>query len=228
MNLQLGAVQNDTISKQTIEQSHIPDQSVGPILPDTYYASGWSIEEKDNKRYIWHDGANPTFSSFFIMQPDEQIGVAILSNMDTTFTTVIGKGVMDLWEGNNVSLNYTDSYQKLDKIITIFCIVIGCLGIIFSILLLRNFWEFKRKKRSRVSVKGKRLFLLLLHSLVVAAILLLLMILPKILGMNWGFIKVWAPTSVTVFYYSVITTSIIYYLFVMLLILSKKVSRKQR
>ena len=38
------------------------------------------------------------------MQPDEQIGVAILSNMDTTFTTVIGQGVMDLWEGNNVNL----------------------------------------------------------------------------------------------------------------------------
>ena len=31
LNLQLGAIQNDTISKQTIEQSHIPDQSVEPI-----------------------------------------------------------------------------------------------------------------------------------------------------------------------------------------------------
>ena len=57
------------------------------------------------------------------MQPDEQIGVAILSNMDSTFTTAIGQGVMDLWEGNNVNFNHTDGYQKLDKVVTILCII---------------------------------------------------------------------------------------------------------
>ena len=143
LNLQLGVIQNDTISKQTIEQSHVPDQTVEPILKDTDYASGWSIEEKNNERYIWHDGANPTFSSFIIMQPDEQIGVAVLSNLDTTFTTVIGRGVMELWEGNNVNANYTDGYQKMDKVITILCMMIGGLGIIFSVFLLRNLWKFK-------------------------------------------------------------------------------------
>ena len=224
LNLHLGAIQNDTISKQTIEQSHIPDQSVEPILQDTYYASGWIVEEKNDKRYILHDGANPTFSSYFIMQPDEQIGVAILSNMDTTFTTAIGQGVMDLWEGNNVNLNHTDGYQKLDKVVTILCIIIGCVGIIFSILLLRNLWKFNRKQRLWASLKGKRTFLFVLHSLFVTAILILMMGIPKILlGMTWEFIRVWAPTSVSVLYYSVIATIIIYYLFVSWLIITKKV-----
>ena len=223
LNLQLGAIQNDTISKQTIEQSHIPDQSVEPILQDTYYASGWIIEEKNDKRYIWHDGANPTFSSYFIMQPDEQIGVAILSNMDTTFTTAIGQGVMDLWEGNNVNLNHTDGYQKLDKVVTILCIIIGCVGIIFSILLLRNLWKFNRKQRSWASLKGKRIFLFVLHSLFVTAILILMMGIPKfLLGMTWEFIRVWAPTSVSILFYSVIATIIIYYLYVSWLIITKK------
>ena len=148
------------------------------------------------------------------MQPDEQIGVAILSNMDSTFTTAIGQGVMDLWEGNNVNLNHSDGYQKLDKIVTILCIIIGCLGIIFSILLLRSLWKFKRKQRSWASLKGKRIFLLVFHSLFVAAILILMMVTPKfLLGMTWEFIRVWAPTSISVLYYSVIATIIIYYLF---------------
>lgn len=221
--LHLGAIQNDTISKQTIEQSHIPDQSVEPILQDTYYASGWIVEEKNDKRYIWHDGANPTFSSYFIMQPDEQIGVAILSNMDTTFTTAIGQGVMDLWEGNNVNLNHTDGYQKLDKVVTILCIIIGCVGIIFSILLLRNLWKFNRKQRLWASLKGKRTFLFVLHSLFVTAILILMMGIPKfLLGMTWEFIRVWAPTSVSILFYSVIATIIIYYLYVSWLIITKK------
>lgn len=224
LNLQSGATQNNLFSKQTIEQSHISDQSVEPILQDTYYASGWNVEEKNEKRYIWHDGANPTFSSYFIIQPDEQIGVAILSNMDTTFTTAIGKGVMNLWEGNNVNLNHTDGYQKVDKVVTILCIIIGCLGVIFSILLLRNLWKFKRKQQTWTLLKGKRTFLFVFHSLFVAVILILVMVAPKIFNMNWGFIRVWGPASISVLYYSGITTIIIYYLFVLGLITTKEVS----
>ena len=103
LNLQLGSIQNDTFDKQTIEESHIPDQSVEPFYQE-YYSSGWSIMKKDDKQYILHAGQNPTFSSYLIMEPDEQIGVAVLSNMNTTFTTAIGQGVIDLWEGNKLTL----------------------------------------------------------------------------------------------------------------------------
>lgn len=222
LNLQLGAIQNDTISKEIIEQSHIPDQSGGPILQDTYYASGWSVEEKDEKRYIWHDGANPTFSAYFIMQPAKQIGVAILSNMDTTFTTEIGKGVMDLWEGNNVSLNYTDGYQKMDKIVTVLSILVGCLGTTLSILLLRNIWKLKRKQRVWASMKGKRIFLVAFHSLFTAVIFLFVMAAPKMLNMTWTFIRVWAPTSVTALYYIGIVTLFVYYFYLLGLMATTK------
>ena len=224
LNLQLGSIQSDTISKETIEESHIPDQSVKPFDQDTYYAIGWSIMKEDDKQYIFHAGENPTFSSYFIMQPDEQIGVAILSNMDSTFTTVIGKGVMELLEGNNININHSDSYQKLDKILTILCVIVGCLGIIIIAILLRSLWKFNKRQRTWVALKGKRIFLLVSHSLLVATILIFIMLAPKqLLGMSWEFIKVWAPTSISVFYYSGIAIIIIYYLFVLLLIVTKKV-----
>lgn len=223
MNVQLGSQQNNTIGEQIIKESHIPDKSVEPFDQDTYYASGWSIMKKDDKQYILHAGENPTFTSYFIMQPDEQLGVAVLSNMDSTFTTVIGQGVMDLWEGNNANINHSDSYQKIDKIVTILCVIVGFLGIIFSILSLRSLWKFNRKQRTLVALKGKRIFLLVFHSLFVAAILILMLIAPEILGISWEFIRVWGPTSISVFYYSGIATIIIYYFFVLLLIFTKKV-----
>lgn len=224
LNLQLGFIQRDRISQQIIEESHIPDQSVKPFDQDTYYASGWSIREKNDKQYIYHDGANPTFSSYFIMQSEKQLGVAILSNMDSTFTTAIGQGVMDFWEGNSVNINHSDGYQKLDKIISFLCIIFGCLGIFFSILLLRSLWKFKTKQQTSVEFKGKRLFLLVLHLLFVAAIFILLMMAPKILlGMSWEFIRVWGPTSISVFYYSLLATLILYFFLVLLLIITKKV-----
>ncbi|EON72147.1 serine hydrolase domain-containing protein [Lysinibacillus sphaericus] len=230
LNLQLGISQIYPIGKKIIQESHIPDQSVEPFDKDTYYASGWGVMEKDEKQYILHAGENPTFTSYFIMQPDEQLGVAILSNMNTSFTTAIGQGVMDLWEGGNVNNNHSDSYQKLDKIVTIICITIFGFGAFFSIFSLRIARKFYRKQRIRVSLSAKRIFLLSIHSLIVAAILTLLILFPKILfdGLPWEFIKVWGPTSISVLFYSVIVTSVIYYLFGLLLIFTKKNELKMK
>ncbi|MET4559569.1 CubicO group peptidase (beta-lactamase class C family) [Lysinibacillus parviboronicapiens] len=224
LNLQLGISQIYPIGKKIIQASHIPDQSVEPFDKDTYYASGWGVMEKDEKQYILHAGENPTFTSYFIMQPDEQLGVAILSNMNTSYTTAIGQGVMDLWEGKNVNNNHADNYQKLDKIVTIVCMTLFVLGAFFSIFSLLIVRKLYRKQRMRVSFNTKRILLLFIHSVIVAAILTLMILFPKILleGLPWGFIKVWGPSSISVLFYSVIVTSVMYYLFGLLLIVTKK------
>lgn len=64
--------------------------------------------------------------------------------------------------------------------------------------------------------------MLFIHSLIVVTILTLTIMLPKFLGYNWTFMKVWGPTSITVLFYSVIVTSVIYYLLGLLHILTKK------
>lgn len=222
MNLQFGNASSKKINKQLIQESHIPDTSVEPFNKDTYYASGWEVMKKNEKQYILHAGENPTYSSYIIMQANEQFGVAILSNMNSSFTTAIGQGVMDLWEGKNVSNNHSDSYQKLDKIVTILCIAFGCLGVIFILLSLRIIRKIFRKQRIRTALNVKRILVLSIHTLIVAAILILVILFPKILlGFTWTFIGVWGPISITVLFYSFIMTSIIFYLFGVLLIFTK-------
>jgi hypothetical protein len=177
------------------------------------YAYGWGILKDDDKKYILHAGENPTFSSYFIMQLDEQLGVAILANMRSSFTTAIGQGVMDLWEGKNVTSNHTDSYQKLDQIVTIICIVVGCFGTLFMLFTIRILRKLAKKQRNWTSLNGKRLLLFILHTLIVAASLTFMIMIPKILlgGLPWAFIKVWAPTTISLTLYSTLVVGIIYY-----------------
>ncbi|QDQ03414.1 beta-lactamase family protein [Lysinibacillus fusiformis] len=222
LKLQLGISQIYSIDKKIIQESHIHDQSVEPFDKDTYYASGWAVMDKDEKQYLFHAGENPTFTSYFIMQPDEKFGVAVLSNMNSSFTTAIGKGVMGLWEGKNVTTNHSDSYQKLDKVVTILCIVVASLGVILGLLLMRNVLKIKKKQRIGVSLSGKRIFLLIIHSMSVAAIVTLMIMFPKAKGLTWEFIKVWAPTSISALFYFVIVTGIIYYLYGLLLLFTKR------
>ncbi|MGE7024207.1 serine hydrolase domain-containing protein [Solibacillus cecembensis] len=225
MKLQLGSKQSSTIDAQIIQESHMPDQSVEPFEKDTYYAGGWSITKKDDKQYISHAGANPTFSAHIIMQPDQQIGVAVLSNMNSTFTTAISQNIMDLWEGNSVNNNLSDGFQILDEIATILCIIVSCLGAIFILILLRITWKLVRKQRIRVALNVKRTFVITIHSLLVATIVTLTLMTPKILlgGLNWEFIEVWGPTSISMLFYSVICASIIYYLLGLILIFTRKI-----
>ncbi|MFT9820851.1 serine hydrolase, partial [Lysinibacillus sp. NPDC056185] len=175
-------------------------------------------------QYISHAGENPTFSSYFIMQPDEQLGVAVLSNMNSSYTTAIGQGVIDLWEGKTVNTIHSDIYQNLDKIISLICVIVVGLGMFLSILLLTTLREIVKKQRIRVSLNIKRTFLLIFHSLSVAIIFALIIMFPKLLPeeSNWEFIKVWGPTSITVLFYSVIVSGVIYCLLRLVKILTIK------
>ncbi len=222
LKLQLGNSQNETIDYKIIQESHIPDQSVEPFDKDTYYASGWGVMGKE-EQYISHAGENPTFSSYFIIQPNEQLGVAVLSNMNSSYTTAIGQGMIDLWEGKTINTIHSDIFQNLDKIISLICVVVVGLGMFLSIQLLTTLREIVKKQRIRVSLNRKRTFLLIFHSLSVAIIFALIILFPKLLPekSNWDFIKVWGPSSITVLLYSVIVSAVLYCLLGLVKIFTK-------
>ncbi|MGE7690447.1 serine hydrolase domain-containing protein [Lysinibacillus sp. NPDC097214] len=224
LKLQLGNSQISSIENKMIQESHIPDQSVEPFDKDTYYASGWGVMGKEDKQYISHAGNNPTFSSYFIMQPDEQLGVAVLSNMNSSYTTAIGQSVMDLWEGKTVNTIHSDNFQNLDKTVSLICVIVVGFGMFLSIQLLKSLKKVIKKQRIIVVLNMKRALLLVIHSLSVATIFALIMMFPKILsgGSNWEFIKVWGPTSITVLFYSVIVSGVIYYFVGLVNIFTKK------
>lgn len=224
LKLQLGNSEIYSIDATTIKESHNPDQTVEPFDTNTYYATGWAVVEKENKPYIYHAGENPTFTSYFIMQPDEQIGVAILANMNTSSTTAIGQGIMDLWKGKTTTPLHTNSYQKLDKIATIISIIIIGISLIFCYFVIKMTSSIYKKQRQLTKLASKRILLLTLHSMLVASMLIAIFLAPEVLlgGLNWAFIKVWAPTSISVLLYSTIWACILYLTWGIILIMTKR------
>ena len=223
MNLQLGTETNDSINPQLISDSHIPDKTVKSVNDNGYYASGWVILQKDQKN-VFHDGENPNFSSFIIMQPDTQTGVAVLSNMKNTVTASIGQGVIDLWNGKNISdTKRIDSFQKIDKVATIIFIVTGCLSILLMTLTIGCIRKLLQKRRNWSLLSKKKFILFFINTVVVLGGLLSILKLPKILlGAPWTFIKIWAPVTVTLTIYSVITILILYFIYTTLWFFTKK------
>lgn len=218
MNFQLGVGSDHETDQQIVQLSHIPDSSVEPFDKDSYYGSGWVIHKKRDKTYILHEGANPNFTSYFILQPEEQVGVAILSNMNTSYTTAIGQGVLDLWEGNDVNTHHTDMFQELDKILTLVCIVLGCCSALFIVFIVSMIRNLAKKERIWNSLNVRRSNSFLVHTIAAVAVTECIIILPPIFmgGLSWSFVKVWAPTTVSVSLYSTFITISLYYLYVIL------------
>lgn len=224
LHLQLGHISTSEMDQHLIQKSHEPDLSVEPFDQNTHYAAGWGVEHGSGQTYLLHAGENPTFSSYFILKPDEQVGVAILANMKTSYTTAIGQGVMDIWEGREVAYRHADSYQQLDQILTYILAAIAAIGVLLLFLSVRVISMTIRKQRIYRPFNLKRALWINLHTLFVTIVILLLIKAPKMLlgGVTWGFIKVWAPTSVTALFYSILALSAIYYIYILLLVLTRK------
>ncbi|WP_244364406.1 serine hydrolase domain-containing protein [Paenibacillus cellulositrophicus] len=228
IKLQLKSAPEQVNDPKLIEESHNPDNSVNPFDQNTYYANGWAVMSKSKEKVIFHAGENPSFTSYFILQPDQQLGMAILANMNTSYTTAIGQGVMDLWKGQSPAVNHTDSYQLLDRIVSILEIIVILFGVLWIALSAHIVRKLAVKQRRRSPLTGKRKLLLLIHICMVAAVLIFISMLPTILlgGLPWAFIQVWAPTSIPVFLYSVVTASILYFIYGLLLLFTKKMKNR--
>lgn len=198
MNAQLGYGLNDQVSKEVVEESHVPDQSVKPMDEHNYYASGWSVVGED-LNLILHAGANPAFSSFIILQQDRQLGVAVMANMMSDATAAIGQGVLTLWQGEEIKGPVPDDrMQSMDRTAAMAVGIAGgfaLLGWLASGILL---WKIVKRKRVLAPLGIMRSIGFVAVLLISAGGICLVLVLPKLLfgGMPWLFIAVWSPPTI--------------------------------
>lgn len=228
MNIQLGVAPSRSFDQQLIIDSHNPDQTVNPFDTNTHYAYGWGIQQNKDKTYILHAGENPAFSSYIIMEPDEDVGIAVLANMRSTVTTAIGQGVMDLWEGRSVTGNHTDSYQNLDQFVTVFLFIVACIGVCFILFIIRILFGLATGQRRLTAITGKRLLLLIVHILIAVSAFIIIVKIPPLLlgGLPWSFILVWAPVSISLTFYTLLTLCTTYLIWGLSMVSTKKVTLK--
>ena len=223
MKIQIGAASTGSFKPDLIKASHEPDRKVKPSSNGSSYAAGWEVYQSGDGE-ISHSGSNPTFSSFIVIRPTEQIGVAVLANMNSTYTVNIGQGIMNMLLDKEVPPIHSDLNKKLDQLaFSSICVVAPvCLAILF--LLGRIFLEIGKKQRKLQVTKKKVIVGLLFHLLLLCIFSLTIFYLPNLLFMEltWPFIKVWIPETIMLAIYGVTLAFVLYICYSLLLLFSKK------
>ena len=194
LKFQMGLIDSDLypLAKET----HQRDKSV-PIHGMSSYARGW-IALLDGTGTIFHDGLNPTFTSYVAFRPKDKIGIAILANSNSNFTNHIGGNVMKIL--NDIPLeNEIDPDDGIDKVfstVVIGFIVYLFIALLFLGLVIKEIYTSEREKENLSTSKLARLFQMFVA---LCPFIYGLYILPEAgFKFNWSSILVWAPTSLPV------------------------------
>lgn len=178
-----------TLAKLT----HSRDRTV-PLHGMASYARGWHVR-LDGSDEIWHEGANPNFTSYVAFRPDEKIGVAVLANSNSKFTPLIGQRIMKAMarEATPREFDPGDGNDKVYSSISLTLVLYIFTVIAFAVLAIKAIFKGERAYSPLTWSKlGKFLQALLL----VVPFLFAFYILPEaIAGFTWEAILVWSPAS---------------------------------
>ncbi|WP_019424893.1 serine hydrolase domain-containing protein [Paenibacillus sp. OSY-SE] len=153
--LQLGTDRMSEGDRAMIERSHRPDTAVVPDANQNYYAAGWFVSV-DGEEWS-HQGSNPNFSSYFIVRPQERLGVGVLANINSAYTFHIGKGLMRLLREQEPPPVEADYYPQLDRIAMVALIVIFVITIVLASAAIRIPSQLRHQRRAFVPPKGRRI-----------------------------------------------------------------------
>jgi putative ATP-binding cassette transporter len=215
LRIQLGVEKISGFKNDLIMKSHVPNLSAS--TQGAPYAMGWKTIPQMS--IFFHEGNNPTFSSFIIGTIKEEIGVAVLANINSDIVKEIGKRVFSTLQGKDVGIASSDLNQALDNISFISTCVTASLifiVIILKIIFLITFGK-KRRKFSGRGIEG--LFSFIFATLLLLGFACILYLIPQLLPIkfSWDFLYVWLPKSILIAISSVFVLGLFIYFYFLLL-----------
>ncbi|GMQ62962.1 serine hydrolase domain-containing protein [Vallitalea maricola] len=197
VKIQLGIYPLQDFDEELIKTSHIPDTTVSPGGDGSSYAYGWLVYQ-EGEGVFTHAGNNPNYSSYILIRPDENLGICVLSNINSAYTMDLGKSIYRILNKEE-PINYTkDIYSTIDKKACIVIIIGVVMILILLFLLVRFVLELINGKRNHKN-NGKKIITTIIGALLITVIIsYCLYRIPHVLfyGLPWCFIKVWAPQSI--------------------------------
>lgn len=198
LKIQLGIVSDIGLQTEVINKSHLANRTVAPAFDGSSYAAGWFVYQ-DGGGELAHMGHNPNFSSFVGLLPGEKTGVAILANLNSSNTPVIGQGVIDmLQEMDPKPLLVADLYKNTDNVASIIIVIALMIILASSLFLVVAVVEVVQSKRKRISADTNNSLIGVLGSMgFLTGLAFCLYLIPDVLffELPWDFVLVWAPTS---------------------------------
>jgi CubicO group peptidase (beta-lactamase class C family) len=209
LKIQMGTIELTGFDKELIEKSHMTD----PDRPESDYAAGWIVLK--NIGQIAHSGANPNFSSFVAFAPEEKVGVAVLANSNSNFTTGTGQGIAAILRGMEPKPSFYDMNARFDDISFKIVLILAPFILLALVLFLRSIIIIVGKKRP-FSARGiKRVVGFIVATVLMVGLCYVLFIIPSLLNYNvpLSFAVVWMPMSFTYAVLSIFLTGFLFYLF---------------
>lgn len=201
---------NTDLIKKTLETDDLNISETG----SQSYINGW-FTNNENIEVIEHGGNNPNYSSYILIKPDDKLGIAVMSNLNSDYTAEIVKEIDDLLTNNESESNINDLNKNVDKI-SIIIIFFSTLFIILVLYLIVEKLLSHKYKNYRIQFNSQKIvsffviiFLFLISSYFLHAF-------PRVVaGVSWSFLSIWLPKSLIIarnLLYLLIFTASIYFI----------------
>lgn len=211
LKIQLGTVELPGFDKELITKSHVSD----PNLTSSNYAAGWFVF--NNSGQVIHGGNNPNFSSMMVFSPGEKIGIGVLANRNSNFTTGTAQGIGAILKGEEPKPSFAgyDMNMRIDGITTKVVLILLPFIFLAVLLLIRSIFRIINKKK-QFSARGmKGVIGFIISSVLMIAWVVVIIKIPSFLGFDLplGFGFVWMPKTFTYAILALFLLGAFYYLF---------------
>lgn len=224
--MQLGAGNIPAEFRELIAASHAPDFSVEPTGESVYASGGWYVYPGKGGD-IYNSGANPAFSSYIQLKPQDSLGVAVLANINSNTAATIGKGIISILQGSKPAAA-TDTLKRMDNL----SMVVMMVAVVFVLATMGcnvlYLYQAIRRKRKFRGFSIKKIVIMLLSLVFMGGFAYCLNRLPSLLfeDISWDYVLVWAPESITLAVVSIFTAGIVFYLHLLIVLYFSKPNDK--
>lgn len=149
-----------------------------------------------NDGTIEHSGGTQNYSTNFIINPDTQMGVCVLTNINSTVNTnMMAENIMNIMEDKATTPYESDIWVTIDTIFSIITFISVPLIVFTLIMLVRIKKRYRKEHRVR-KISGKRIakWLALPILLLILAITMII-VFPITFSSGWLALSAWAPHS---------------------------------
>ncbi|KNY26440.1 cyclic peptide export ABC transporter [Pseudobacteroides cellulosolvens] len=218
--IQLGTNELMDFDKSLIEESHVPDRTVLPTELGSSYAAGWHVYQSGSGE-LSHGGTNPNFYSFTVFRPGDKLGVAVLANINSSYTAAVAQGIIDMLKGKKMTAATDDMLKSLDSVsFTVICVGLPLSAAILY-LLITSLIQLIKGKRKLFRGEKKKLLGLFCSIPLIGGFGYCLYHLNDVLywELPWNFITVWAPETFITAILILTLSVVLFYLYLVLIFL---------
>ncbi|MEL7147796.1 MAG: serine hydrolase, partial [Bacteroidota bacterium] len=191
LQFQMGLIDHELF--ELAQQTHVRDETV-PLHNMSSYAGGWNIS-LDGKGEIYHSGLNPNFTSFIVFRPEKKLGIALLANSNSSYTSTIAQKLLKIADGEELTSTFEPG-DNGDKLFSSVSIGLGVYILVVFGLILFVAYEIVMKKRRFTKVTFRNVLRFFFPILILIPFAYGFYLLPKaVFGFTWEAILVWTPVS---------------------------------